>query len=296
MKRGGSRFFRPDFPAMAGGGSVKKIAEFVLKTACGPFAAWCCTSLLLFAAIAVSPALGGFGTVLVAAMLVVQAVLAAVCALAFFVSLGEREWSRAVGQFFFGCAGIFLFVLGLGAATMASWSVASATTRDGAEVRSASVTDKTGALAFAVEYRPAHPFLAEYDKSVVFPSGKRIGVWTDMGGAGAFAVYRLPTGEYYLVDGLEHEFIRSDYRVNVASETVEMMCGETWVRIPDGALKIEGRSDCSIFVETADGEKSVDVGTPVGDSLKGRVYVGLLHPNGSFEPGTGDPYADVVGR
>lgn len=279
---------------MAESGSVKKFARLVLKTACGPFAAWCCTSLLLFAAIAASPALGGFGTVLVAAMLVVQAVLAAVCALAFFISLGEREWSRAVGQFFFGCAGIFLFVLGLGAATMANWSVASATAKGGAEARSASVTNATGALEFAVEYRPAHPFLAEYGKCIVFPSGGRTGVWPDTGGAGAFAVYRLPSGEYYLIDGLEHDFIRNDYRVNTANETVEIMCGETWVKIPGGTIEISGRSGDSIFAKTKDGETRVEGGTPVGNSLEARAYVGLLHPDGRFEPCDGDPFADVV--
>jgi len=64
------------------------------------------------------------------------------------------------------------------------------------------VANGAGQLEFKVEYRPAHPFLAEYDKCIIFPSGKRIGLWPDTGGAGAFAVYRLPAGEYYLVDGL----------------------------------------------------------------------------------------------
>ena len=149
-------------------------------------------------------------------------------------------------------------------------------------------------LAFSVEYKPAHPFLAEYDKCVVFPSGKRIGVWMDTGGAGPFAVYRLPTGEYYLVDGLEHDFIRNDYRVNVTNETVEIMCDEIWVKIPEGTLKVDGRANDSISVKTADGEKWADGGMPVGDSLKGRVYVGLLYPSGRFEPGEGDPFADII--
>ena len=101
--------------------------------------------------------------------------------------------------------------------------VAHATSSGYAEVRSASMTNETSSLEFAVEYRPAHPFLAEYDKTVVFKSGKRIGVWMDTGGAGPFAVYRLQTGEYYLVDGLEFDFIRNDYRVNVTNETAEIL-------------------------------------------------------------------------
>lgn len=168
-------------------------------------------------------------------------------------------------------------------------------TGDKGRQRRAARTDEMAALGFSVEFRPAHPFLAEYYKCVVFPSGKHVGIWMDTGGAGPFAVWRLPTGEYYLVDGLEHDFVRNDYRVNAANETVEMMCGETWFAIPDGALAVTATSNMGFSVKTAEGEKSVDVpGVPVGDSLKGRVYLGLLLTSGRFELGEGDPYADVV--
>ncbi|MBQ9430573.1 MAG: hypothetical protein IJU44_03375, partial [Kiritimatiellae bacterium] len=33
---------------------------------------------------------------------------------------------------------------------------------------------------------------------------------------------------------------------------------------------------------------------PVGDSLKGRSYLGLLYPSGRFEPGEDDPFADII--
>lgn len=273
---------------------MKKIANFVFETAYGPFVAWCCTAMLLFAAYAISPPLGTFGTAMVNMMFVVQVLAAIVWLIALLISLNEREWVRALGQLFLGIAGLLLFGFGLAFAFVAHGVVAHATSSGYAEVRSASVTNETAALEFAVEYRPAHPFLAEYDKTIVFKSGKRIGVWMDTGGAGAFAVYRLPTGEYYLVDGLEHDFIRSDYRVNVTNETVEMMCDKTWVNIPEGALKVVGGANDSISVETADGEKWVDGGMPVGDSLKGRSYLGLLYPSGRFDPGEGDPFADII--
>ena len=210
------------------------------------------------------------------------------------------QWLRAAGQFFLCAIGVVLFFIGLLASLAGSSIVAHATSSD---VRTAEVTDRTGAtdrtssaLAFKVEFRPAHLFLAEYDKYIVFQSGKRIGVWMDTGGAGAFAVYRLPTGEYYLVDGLEHDFIRNDYRVNVTKETVEIMCDETWVKIPDGTLAFVCRGGDSITVKTKSGEKTVrgGDGTSVGDSLKGRVYLGSLHPNGRCVTGTGDPYADTI--
>ena len=273
---------------------MKKIAKFVFNTAYGPFVAWCCNALLLFAAYAISPPLGRFGAAMVNMMLVVQVLAAIVWLIALFISFNEHEWVRAFVQFFLGIAGLFLFGFGLTFAFMAHGVVAHATSSGYAEVRSASVTNETSALEFAIEYRPAHPFLAEYDKTIVFKSGKRIGVWVDTGGAGPFAVYRLPAGEYYLVDGLEHDFIRNDYRVNVTNETVEMMCDETWVNIPDKTLKVDGRSSDSISVKTENGEQDVSGGTPVGDSLKSRSYIGLLHPSGRFEPGEGDPFADII--
>lgn len=273
---------------------MKKIAKFVFETAYGPFVAWCCTALLLFAAYAISPPLGRFGTAMVNMMFVVQVLAAIAWLIALFISLNERERLRALVQFFLGIAGLFLFGFGLTFTFVARGVVAHATSSGYAEVRSASMTNETSSLEFAVEYRPAHPFLAEYDKTIVFKSGKRIGVWMDSGGAGPFAVYRLQTGEYYLVDGLEFDFIRNDYRVNVTNETVEMMCDETWVNIPDKTLKVDGRSSDSIMVETADGEKWAEGGMPVGDSLKGRVCVGLLYPSGRFESGEGDPFADII--
>ncbi len=280
---------------------MTKIARYVFETAFGPFVAWCCASLLLFAAHVMSPLLGKFGNAMSIMMLVVLALAALAGVIAFFISLNERKYGRAMVQFFLGIAGLLLFCMGLAAATFASWHMSLATGSCGPP-RYANLTNETGALEFAVEYRPSHPFLAEYDKCIVFPSGKRIGVCPDTGGAGPFAVYRLPIGEYYLVDGLEHDFIRNDYRVNVTNETVEMMCDEVWVKIPDGSRGVTGGgvSTCNgekhvgITVRTANGEKDVDGGTPVDDSLKGRVYVGLLYPKGDFEPGTGDPFADII--
>ena len=152
----------------------------------------------------------------------------------------------------------------------------------------------TEPLPFSVAFKPAHPFLAEYDRWIDFPSGKRIGIWMDTGGAGPFAVYRLASGAYYLIDGLKFEYIRSEYRVDPAAETVEIMNGTRWIAIPDGASAVVGHSSDSIIVKTKHGETTVGGGVPVGDSLAGRTYLGLAKPDGRFEPGTGDPYAAQV--
>ena len=152
----------------------------------------------------------------------------------------------------------------------------------------------TKPLPFSVKFKPAHPFLAEYDRWIVFPSGKRIGIWMDTGGAGPFAVYQLATGAYYLIDGLDFEHVRSEYRVDPAAETVEIMNGSRWIGIPDEAEAVVGYSSSSSNVKTKTGETTVGGGVPVGDSLAGRTYLGLVKPDGRFKPGTGDPYAAQV--
>lgn len=48
----------------------------------------------------------------------------------------------------------------------------------------AAVTETSTEIPFSLSYKPAHPFLAEYDKAVVFPSGKTIGLAPDSGGGG----------------------------------------------------------------------------------------------------------------
>ena len=270
---------------------MKKIARFLFETDFGPFIIWWTVAGALFAVIIVPQLLGVNASVLSEIILLALGVVSVAGVAAFLFALLRRRWNRAIGQLLLGVVTLPLFFIGFFMSCMGGRFIACATSTG---ARCAIVKNEAEKLEFAVEYRPAHPFLAEYDKCIVFPSGKRIGVWMDTGGAGAFAVYRLPTGEYYLVDGLEHDFIRNDYRVNTTNETVEMMCDEIWVKIPDKTLMVNGRSNGSISVKTEDGERSVDVGTPVGDSLKGRSYLGLLYPSGRFEPGDGDPYADII--
>ena len=274
---------------------MKKVARFVFDTAYGPFVAWCCTALLLFASYALSPLLGNFGFAMVRIMYAMLLVAAVVNVAAIIKSLADRQSGRGLFQLLLALAGLLLFFFGFLFSFVACGVVAHAISSGYAEVRSAGVTNESAAVEFAVEYRPAHPFLAEYDKCIVFPSGKRVGINMDTGGAGAFAVYRLPTGEYYLVDGLDCDFARNDYRVNAANETVEIMCEATWINIPDGALAVTGHGNMGVIVKMGNGEMALSKGAvPVGDSLKGRVYVGLLYPSGDFEPGTGDPFADII--
>lgn len=272
-----------------------KVRDFLSRTGIGLFLFWGCAAVIFLTVVAAEPFLGKAQMVAGIAALTLLAVASLWYIAVFIVSLAKRRWKKAGIMFFLGGVGAAMLAVGFGLAVAFNFWVGAATWKQEDEMpRQGGVPGENGETAFSVEYINAHPFLAEYDKTIVFKSGKRIGVWIDTGGAGPFAVYRLPTGEYYLVDGLEHDFIRSDYRVNVTNEMVEMMCDETWVNIPEGALKVDSRANDSITAKTADGEKRADGGAPVGDSLKGRSYLGLLYPSGRFEPGEGDPFADII--
>ena len=273
-----------------------KIRDFLSRTGMGMFLCWDCAAMVFLTVVAAEPFLGKAQTVVSIAALAILAVATLWYVAAFVVSLVKRQWMKASIMFFMGGVGAAMLAVGFGLAVALNfWGGAATWRQENEKPRMEGVPGENGETAFSVEYINAHPFLAEYDKTIVFKSGKRIGIWIDTGGAGPFAIYRLPTGEYYLVDGLKSDFIRNDYRVNVTNETVEMMCEETWVKIPDNALKVDSRSNDSISVQTANGRKRADGGMPVGDSIKGRSYIGLLHPSGRFESGEGDdPYADII--
>lgn len=270
---------------------MNRIREFLSRTGLGMFLVWGCAAVMFLAAVVVSPFLGKADVVVGVAATVVLAGASIWYAVVLLVTLAKRQWKKSAIMFVSGGVGACLLAAGFGFAMgLNFWSAAEDWEKGKEKPRLADVPGEDGKTAFSVEYINAHPFLAEYDKTIVFKSGKRIGVCMDTGGAGPFAVYRLPTGEYYLVDGLKHSFIRNDYRVNVTNETVEMMTGNTfWIHIPDGTLAVVGGDGNSIGIKTADGEyKNVEGKlTPVGDSLSRRNYIGLVHPSGEFEESDG---------
>lgn len=277
-----------------------QIREFLSRTGLGMFLVWGCAAVLFLAAVAFSPFWGKADMVVGVAAMVVLAGASIWYVVMFLMTLAKRQWKKSAIMFVSGGVGACLLAVGFGFAIALDFGFALVNWEKGKEKpRLVGVPSEDGKTAFSVEYSNAHPFLAEYDKTIVFKSGKRIGVWMDTGGAGPFAVYRLPTGEYYLVDGLKHNFIRNDYRVNVTNETVEMMTGDTfWIRIPDSTLAVVGGGGNSIVVNTADGKyKNVESKFMlVGDSLSRRKYLGLIHPRGEFEKSDDgkDPYVGII--
>jgi len=157
----------------------------------------------------------------------------------------------------------------------------------------------TGALPFAVEYKRAKTLCAEYDKRLLFKSGKRIGLPMDPCGFGPFQVYRLKSGDYCLVDGFNRKLPKSFgdqsrwLRVNIEKETVELKEGTGWFKIPEkGYVRGWGGSPDDLSHFSFDmypggnlNNKGWNVtvsGTPVGDSLDGKILIGTINTSGQF--------------
>ena len=162
--------------------------------------------------------------------------------------------------------------------------------------------EPTKEVPFTVEFRTAHAFLAEYDRRIVFKSGKHVNLWPDTGDAGKFALYRLADGSYYLVDGLRFSANRCEYHVDTSGENVDLVKRGFFYRIPErGILAGVGWSDqdndmmtLSMVDENANdlnGEcEYVRVkGRSVGDVLTKRRFLGFVDTHGSFSSSTDDP-------
>ena len=153
-------------------------------------------------------------------------------------------------------------------------------------------------LPFAVEYKVAHAIPTEYDKRILFKSGKRMGLPIDYGGHGPYRVYRLKSGDYCLVDGFglpkSHGDPERYLRVNVAEERVELKFGGGWFAIPENGVVCGwgGGDDLQSFSfdmypggDLNAKHWSVPViGKPVGDSLEGMELLGTIETDGRFEP------------
>ena len=198
---------------------------------------------------------------------------------AFVRSLLAKAWLRATLQLGLG------LVLAVGAVVGAFLAFLAGSVLDYALQPPESGWTPTGAelgIPFTVEYKPAHPFLAEYYRRVVFPSGKRIGVLMDPGGYPSMSVYALDDANtYVLSDG---QFGQA-FRIGMEAETVDVGHSLQWFRLPDDTSDITGSSGGQIFIRLADGrEATLTNGVPFGTSLDSRRLLGAVGPGGGSEP------------
>ena len=148
-------------------------------------------------------------------------------------------------------------------------------------------------LPFNVQYKRAKTMCAEYDKRLLFKSGKCIGLPLDTCGFGPFQVYQLKSGDYCLVDGFDRKLPSRWLRVNIEKETVELKYGIGWFKIPEGGY-VRGwggvPDDLSHFRFdmypggnlNSQGWHVKVPGTPVGDSLDEKKLIGTIYTSGRF--------------
>ena len=268
---------------------------FEFKTTLGPIAVWAAASAVFLAGLVLGDALGL--SMAVGWFVIVVWLLAGVAGFAaFIVSLISGHPGRALVQFILWIAGFIVFFIAFFFARAFGMMVTERLTNGEGGWEASEITAQ---IPFSVEYKWAHPFLAEYDKRIAFKSGKKIGVWMDTGGGGPFAVYALGDGKFYLADGVDCDFMRNDYRVDVAAETVEINLNGIWAKIPDGTKCVTGKGSDSLSVKTETEENkhvTISGGEPIGTTLENRRFLGFIDSHGEFEASTNDPFTGEDGK
>ena len=213
-----------------------------------------------------------------AVLFVIVSVLAAA---AIFVNAARGKWLLAGLQL---AVGSMLFVAFLFALVCVSFHCSIRDFRE--EDQPWRASEISAEIPFSIEFRRSHPFQGEYDRRIVFRSGKKVGLWPDCGGAREFAVYGIGTNVFFLIDRLGWQGNSSRYRVNVETETVETKTsGDWWVKVPDCATSICSMSLDEVRVETEDGEAVGTECVRIGDSLKNKKYIGRIFPSGEVRLG-----------
>mgnify|MGYP003327857233 CR=1 FL=1 len=204
-------------------------------------------------------------------------------------SLVRRRWGRAFAQL--GCAlGALVVFLPVFFLVSIRAMFTNAMEDFKVEEQPWEGSEISAEIPFSIEFRRSHPFQGEYDRRIVFRSGKKVGLWPDCGGACEFAVYGVGTNVFFLIDSLNWQSDSSRYRVNVETETVETKTsGAGWVRVPDGAISICSMSIDEVRVKTEDGEAVSTERIRIGDSLKNKKYVGRIFPSGEVRLGGEEP-------
>lgn len=252
---------------------MKKIGKFLFDTWYGAVAACAVSGAGVLAGMVFLFWRAGQIAALVFGVLLILSGLT--LAAAFVRSLWKRAWGRAAAQLGIGVVGAGGFAVALVVAWFASAGVSFALGWQGKWKE----PEKNGAVPFVVEYRAAHPFLAEYERRVAFASGKRVGIAMDPGGDAELTVYALGDGMYALAGA------GSLSRVDAANETVDAGVDRKWFRLPDGTLDIKGWESGRGVKVMLDGgeEKWVNGSVPFGETLDGRRMLGKFVPYGKFE-------------
>lgn len=252
--------------------------RFCLDTFYGPLLLWALSAGAVLAGLAFHTFI--LARILLLAVALPLLLLCTVLGLVAFVrSLLAKAWLRATLQLVLGlglAAGAVLgSVFALLAGSILGYALQppeSGWTPAGADL----------GLPFTVEYKPCHPFLAEYDRRVVFPSGKRIGIGVDPGGYSSMSVYALDDSNTYVIS--DGQFGQA-FRIGMEAETVDWGNGFAWFRLPEHFRDICFTSgDCVVGTLTDGREVTLTNSVPFGTSLANRRLLGAVGPGGGSEP------------
>lgn len=224
-------------------------------------------------------------------VLVISHLLGVPVLLGLFVrSLVLRRWGHSIGQLLFGVCSVAAYCAALVAVSLMV-TFSERNLKDfNPENEAWYGTKACEEIPFAVEFRSGHAFLAEYDRRVVFKSGKSVVLNFDTGGAGDFAVYALKDGCYCLIDGLKMIQHRNEYRINLNTETVERNNDGEWMEVSEEPMRKMNGSGVSCPERSP--KRGRRFGEPLGDSLDEKRYLGRITTRGKLELGGAEPIAE----
>ena len=198
---------------------MKKLTQFVFGKWYGATLAWLAWGAAVLAYCLIAGPYWSLGSLTTA--VIVSHLLGAVGLLCVVVhSLLKRRWRRVIAQLLLWVLAVVSYGAGLRAVAVAVISSERYMNDFDRTQEPWYGTKPCETVPFGVEFRHGHPYLAEYDRRVVFKSGKSVLLDFDTGGAGDFAVSALADGKFGLMDGLENIQHRHRYVVDIKAETV----------------------------------------------------------------------------
>lgn len=145
---------------------------------------------------------------------------------------------------------------------------------------------------FAVEWRLADAFCGDWNKRIVFPSGRRTGLASGEASYSPLAVYALDSGRYAVA--FKDTFTPYFYvfRIDPAEETVDWLSDGLWYTLPPDTVGFITWGAGGPVVQTRKGAVGVHRGIPAGDEYAHRRFLGFVSNSGAFEPSNRDPFPD----
>ena len=146
---------------------------------------------------------------------------------------------------------------------------------------------------FAVEWRLADQFCGDWDKRIVFASGRRTGLARGEASNRPLAVYALDSGRYAVA--FKDTFTPYFYvfRIDPGKETVDWLSEGLWYTLPPDTVGFISWGAGGPLVKTKKGAVGVHGGVPAGDEYSHRRFLGFVSTSGAFDPSTRDPFPNL---